>query len=64
MDEKLRLIQMTSLKRAVEHLQTLDLDGMLQSAKASGASIDAELIELARRLIAELPDTMKRPPPL
>jgi hypothetical protein len=64
MDRKLFDIQMTSLKRAVEHLQTLDLDGMLQSAKASGASIDAESIELARRLIADLPDAIKRPPPL
>lgn len=56
MDEKIYLLQMHALKRAFDHLRTLDLADMLEDARSMGEAEDARMIELARQLIAQLPN--------
>jgi hypothetical protein len=63
-DRKIYVIEMTALKRAVEHLQTLDLPGMLECAHVIGSLDDVKMIDLACHLIAELPDSLRHRPPL
>ena len=56
MDRKIFRIEMDSLRQCVEHLRTLDLDGMEILAARLGSQDDRDLIAAVRRALADIPN--------
>lgn len=55
MDRKIFRIEMESLRRCVEHLQTLDLSGMEVLAARHGTPDDVQLIAHVKAFVSQVP---------
>lgn len=55
MRRRLYEIQVRSLKHALEHLHTLDLDGMAECADEFGTQAERELIQGVRQALGDIP---------
>ena len=55
MNRRLYEIQLRSLKTALEHLHTLDLDGMAESAAWFGTQAEWDLIQGVREALGDIP---------
>ena len=55
MKRRLYEIHIRSLRHAIEHLYTLDLDDMAESAALYGTEVERNLIQSVREVLGDIP---------